>query len=410
MPQCALHLGLSHGSLSHVPETQSHRASVITSLNLKGGVGKTHLCWLLASVCQERGHRCLIVDLDQQANITQSFLPDHSEPTGVERLFDPMANVQPRDLIRQTAYEHIDIIPVTGHFARQDLSQREQWEKHRLHTALADALAELLSDYDYILLDCPPRMSLPSYAALCASDFVVIPLEAADWGARGTATVRALLQSVRKFHNPRLKLLGYVVSKFKRTRTFQLTYLAQIRQHLRRRSLPDRHPRPLPSSSGPSMKAFPLRSIPPLPMPQTSPANSSTSSPPELRKNTRESAAFRALSALNREPQLALGESESHTPARQEGRVPLRNTYRIELSLIEPDPDQPRHFFDEEALKELAASIQARGIRSPLTVRWEPRRPEIPASSTASGATVPPPSPGFTEFPVFLEKPIPATC
>jgi len=229
VPQCALHLGLSNGSLRHVSETQSCRASVITSLNLKGGVGKTHLCWLLASVCQERGHRCLIVDLDQQANITQSFLPDHSEPTGVERLFDPMANVQPRDLIRQTAYEHIDIIPVTGHFARQDLSQREQWEKHRLHTALADALAGLLSDYDYILLDCPPRMSLPSYAALCASDFLVIPLEAADWGARGTSTVRVLLQSVQKFHNPRLKLLGYVVSKFKRARTFQLTYLAQIR-------------------------------------------------------------------------------------------------------------------------------------------------------------------------------------
>jgi len=212
-----------------VPEDHSRRGRVITSLNLKGGVGKTHLCWLIASVCQERGHRCLIVDLDQQANITQSFLPDHTEPTGVERLFDPNADTEPHDLIRHTAYEHIDIIPVTGHFARQDLSQREQWEKRRLHSALADALAELLSDYDYILLDCPPRMSLPSYAALCASDFVVIPLEAADWGARGTAAVRALLQSVRQFHNPHLKLLGYVVSKFKRTRAFQLTYLAQIR-------------------------------------------------------------------------------------------------------------------------------------------------------------------------------------
>jgi ParB family chromosome partitioning protein len=107
-------------------------------------------------------------------------------------------------------------------------------------------------------------------------------------------------------------------------------------------------------------------------MPQTSPADSLTSSPPELRKNTPESAAFRALSALNREPQLALGESESPIPARQEGKVPLRNTYRIELALIEPDPLQPRRFFDEEALKELAASILARGIVQPLTVRWEP--------------------------------------
>ena len=77
-----------------MPNSESRRASVITSLNLKGGVGKTHLCWLLASVCQERGHRCLIVDLDQQANITQSFLPNHADPTGVERLFNPTDNAE----------------------------------------------------------------------------------------------------------------------------------------------------------------------------------------------------------------------------------------------------------------------------------------------------------------------------
>ena len=59
-------------------------------------------------------------------------------------------------------------------------------------------------------------------------------------------------------------------------------------------------------------------------------------------------------------------------PARQEGRVPLRNTYRIELKLIEPDPKQPRQYFDEPTLQELADSIRARDIKQPLTVRWEP--------------------------------------
>ena len=216
--------------LCRVPQVNQHQAHVITSFNLKGGVGKTHVCWLIASVCQERSHRCLIVDLDQQANITQSFLPDHNEPSGVERLFDPNDNAEPRDLVRQTAYPHIDMIPVTGHFAGLDLSQPGQWKTQRLQAALADAVTDLLPDYDYILLDCPPRMSLASYAALCASDFVIIPLEAADWGARGTAGVRAVVQRVQRHDNPRLKLLGYVVSKFKRSRSFQLTYLTQIRQ------------------------------------------------------------------------------------------------------------------------------------------------------------------------------------
>jgi chromosome partitioning protein len=124
----------------------------------------------------------------------------------------------------------VDLIPATGHFARYDLAQPEQWEAQRLHTALSDFLVELAPRYDYVLLDCPPRISLASYAALCASQYVVIPLEAADWGARGTATVRAAIERVQQHDNPDLKLLGYVVSKFKQRRTFQLAYLRQIRQ------------------------------------------------------------------------------------------------------------------------------------------------------------------------------------
>jgi hypothetical protein len=74
--------------------------------------------------------------------------------------------------------------------------------------------------------------------------------------------------------------------------------------------------------------------------------------------------------ALRQETPHALGDSEVTTPVRHEGRTPLRNTFLIELALIEPDPHQPRRFFDDAEVKELAASIQARGIRSPLTVRW----------------------------------------
>jgi chromosome partitioning protein len=207
-----------------------NNGKVITSLNLKGGVGKTHVCWMLASVCQERSRRCLIVDLDQQANITQSLLPGHTTATGIELVFDPATEPDSTGLIHSTRYSHIDLIPATEHFARFDLSQPEQWERERLHTALADTLAEIVPHYDFVLLDCPPRISLSSYAALCASDFVVIPLEAADWGARGTATVRAAIDRVRDHDNPQLQLLGYVVSKFKRRRAFQMAYLAQIRE------------------------------------------------------------------------------------------------------------------------------------------------------------------------------------
>jgi ParB family chromosome partitioning protein len=90
------------------------------------------------------------------------------------------------------------------------------------------------------------------------------------------------------------------------------------------------------------------------------------------RKNTPESAAHAARLALERTPQLLLADNTAAIPARQEGRIPLRNSYRIELSLIEPDPDQPRQHFDPHALQELSDSIRARDVRQPITVRWIP--------------------------------------
>jgi chromosome partitioning protein len=68
-------------------------------------------------------------------------------------------------------------------------------------------------------------------AALCASDYVVIPLEAADWGAQGIMQVTAAVDHVRTRHNPKLELLGYLVSRFKRARSFQRSYLRKLREH-----------------------------------------------------------------------------------------------------------------------------------------------------------------------------------
>jgi chromosome partitioning protein len=207
------------------------RASVVTVLNLKGGVGKTHTVWLLASVCHERSQRILVLDTDTQANFTKSFLPRRDGHLGVEALFHPAAEADPRSLICRTAYPHIDVIPAGPALARYDLSDQTTWEKADLHLSLVDVLNELCPQYDLIVLDCPPRLSLVSFAALCASDGVVIPMEAADWGAQGIVQVTAAIDYVRGRFNRRLTLLGYLVSRFKRVRSYQRSYLERLRAH-----------------------------------------------------------------------------------------------------------------------------------------------------------------------------------
>src|SRR5205823_1828200 len=115
-----------------------------------------------------------------------------------------------QSLIRATAFPTIDLIPGGPALAPFDLSHRAAWEKDNLHYALAEALAPVLPDYDLVLIDCPPRLSLMSFAALCASDGALCPLEAADWGAQGVLAVTAAIEHVQRHFRPSLKLLGYV--------------------------------------------------------------------------------------------------------------------------------------------------------------------------------------------------------
>jgi chromosome partitioning protein len=134
------------------------QATVLTVLNLKGGVGKTHTAWLLASVSHERGKRLLAVDTDPQGNLSNSFARDRGNAAGVERLLDPAADVEVRGLIRRTEYPTIDIIPANPAVTRFNLSDQRAWEKTDLHRSFVDPVNELRGLYDLIVFDCSPRL------------------------------------------------------------------------------------------------------------------------------------------------------------------------------------------------------------------------------------------------------------
>jgi chromosome partitioning protein len=207
----------------------AHHGTVITVLNLKGGVGKTHAVWLLASVCQDRGQRLLAIDTDTQGNLSNSFIRERADRAGVESLLNPAAEPDMQNLIVRTAYPHVDIIPSNPSLARFDLSSQRDWEKSDLQRSFVDPIESIRSLYDFVVFDCPPRLSLVSFAALMASDFVIVPLEAADWGAQGIMQVAAAVDHVQQRFNTRLRLLGYLVSRFKRSRLYQQNYLRELR-------------------------------------------------------------------------------------------------------------------------------------------------------------------------------------
>ena len=206
-----------------------HQATAITSINRKGGVGKTHFCWLMASACFAAKKRILLVDLDPQANLTSSFLTDSEVHDSVELLFDPSVDPNAERLIVPTSFAGVDLIPSSARL--EPMNVTDDWQAADLHLSLTEALSLVSANYDYIVFDCPPSLSLVSYSALCASQQVVIPLEAARWGALGTQHIATAIELVQQNYNADLRLMGYLVSRYKARRAYQQTYLSELRKH-----------------------------------------------------------------------------------------------------------------------------------------------------------------------------------
>ena len=182
----------------------------------------------MASSCYATDKRILLVDLDPQANLTSSFLKENQINRSVETLFDSSVDPDAEALIHKTPFDRVDLIPSSPRLEPANVT--DNWQDSDLHLSLAEALIPRRHRYDYILFDCPPSLSLVSHAALCASDFVVIPLEAARWGALGTQHISEAIELVKDRYNSRLKLMGYLASRYKARRAYQQTYLATMRE------------------------------------------------------------------------------------------------------------------------------------------------------------------------------------
>src|SRR6185312_9462624 len=115
-----------------------------------------------ASVCQERGQRVLLIDTDAQGNLSNSFVRGQPREPGIEQLLDPSMDADVNALIRRTEFSAIDIIPASPAIAAFDESNQRAWERADLHRSFLDPLRNVLPHYEFVIFDCPPRLSLVS--------------------------------------------------------------------------------------------------------------------------------------------------------------------------------------------------------------------------------------------------------
>jgi chromosome partitioning protein len=206
--------------------------AVIALLNQKGGVGKTTLTANLGGAWARQGRTVLLVDNDPQSSLTQGLLGPEAtaglDPSvTIAALYDGSA-ASAGQAVRASGFPGLDLLAGSEHAARYNhgAPHEQPWERQ---TCLADALAELSPGYDRVLVDCPPNLNVCSWAALAAADAVLVPVQPEDYGAQGLPAVRRSVEMVRRVVNPRLRLLGLLISMLQPRRAVHQLYVETLR-------------------------------------------------------------------------------------------------------------------------------------------------------------------------------------
>jgi chromosome partitioning protein len=200
--------------------------AIITVANQKGGVGKTTTAINLSAALANRGKRTLLIDLDPQANSTIAFYNTGEISSSMFEVLSDPNKTDMKAVIKPTKDPMLFLGP-----GRLALAKLEQVLAGQFDAPfkLKDALAPILKDFDYVVLDTPPSLGILTVNALVASTHLLVPIQAAYFAIEGTDDLLETYERIRARPNPGLKVLGVVITLFdKRTNISRDTH-GQIR-------------------------------------------------------------------------------------------------------------------------------------------------------------------------------------
>lgn len=175
----------------------------LTTAIEKGGSGKTTTIWALGQWLHMAGRKVLYVDMDSQGSLSILLKADASKPTIYDVMVD---NAKEWSAVQTTAYG--DIIPYSPRMGGLGTAMTWTGKEYRLK----EVLERLNGSYDFILIDTPPGIGLPTVCALTAADGVIVPMKADILTLQGMEGIIRSVRSVQKYTNPNLEILGILIT------------------------------------------------------------------------------------------------------------------------------------------------------------------------------------------------------
>ena len=201
-------------------------AHILAVANQKGGVGKTTTSVNLAAGLAQSGRRVLLVDLDPQGNATMGSGVNKSK---LERtVYHILLGLADASNMRMRVESGYDLIPANRELAGAEV---ELVDLPNREGRLRAALERLGSEYDFILIDCPPSLSLLTVNAFAAADQVLIPMQCEYYALEGLSDLVGTIRRVRSNLNPRLEIAGLLRTMFDPRNTLAHQVSQQLEQH-----------------------------------------------------------------------------------------------------------------------------------------------------------------------------------
>lgn len=225
-------------------------AKVITVTNQKGGVGKTTTSINLSFYLAKKGKKTLIIDFDPQGNATSGLGIDKRELQ--KTMCDVMlGEAELKDVVIPVGKKakNLYLAPTIPELANVEVQMAEIEDKFRI---LKKALSTVGNDYDFIIIDSPPSLSLLTVNGMIAANYLLLPVQTEFYALEGVAQLLESMNLVKKAMNPKLQLLGVLATMYDRRTVLSSQTLAELKRFFKDKVFETTIPRNVRLAEAPS--------------------------------------------------------------------------------------------------------------------------------------------------------------